>query len=43
MKHYIFVIMLAITSAFALSGCETIKGAGQDIENAGEGIEDAVE
>jgi predicted small secreted protein len=39
--------MLALTlfvlGAAALTGCNTIQGAGQDIENAGEELEDATE
>lgn len=30
---------LALLTALALSACETIEGAGQDIQNAGEAIE----
>lgn len=30
-------------SAIALSGCNTLQGAGQDIENAGEELEEATE
>jgi len=31
--------MLAL--AFALAGCNTVKGAGQDIQKAGQAIENA--
>jgi predicted small secreted protein len=31
----------ALSFAFLLAGCNTIKGAGQDIQKAGEKIEDA--
>ena len=34
-------MLLALSFAFALAGCNTIKGAGQDIQRAGEKIEDA--
>ncbi|WDI31442.1 entericidin A/B family lipoprotein [Hyphococcus flavus] len=37
----ILTILFAI--AFFLSACETIKGAGRDITNAGEAIDDAVD
>ena len=35
--------LLAITFAFAvpLTGCNTVKGAGQDIQKGGEKMEDA--
>ena len=33
--------LLALSFAFALAGCNTIKGAGQDIQRAGGAIEDA--
>lgn len=32
--------LLVTISIFGLSACETMEGAGQDIENAGEAIED---
>lgn len=31
--------LLSITLLFAVAGCNTMEGAGQDIEAAGEGIE----
>lgn len=43
-------VRLKITAVIALligmitfSGCETMKGAGKDIENAGEGIQNSAE
>jgi predicted small secreted protein len=33
--------LLALSFALALAGCNTIKGAGQDIQRAGGAIEDA--
>lgn len=30
--------LLALLALFAIPACETIEGAGQDIENAGEAI-----
>ena len=33
--------LLALTFAFALAGCNTVRGAGQDIQKAGSVIEDA--
>ncbi len=32
---------LLLGSLFLASGCRTMEGAGQDIENAGESIQDA--
>lgn len=34
---------LAIGLAVTLSACNTLKGVGQDIENAGEALEEAVD
>lgn len=39
----ILALSLFVFSAAAVSGCNTIQGAGQDIENAGEELEDATE
>ncbi|MGV6801192.1 MAG: entericidin A/B family lipoprotein [bacterium] len=36
-------LLVILLFAFTLSSCETIKGVGRDIENAGEAIEDAVD
>jgi predicted small secreted protein len=33
--------LLALSFALALAGCNTVKGAGQDIQKAGSAIEDA--
>lgn len=35
------ILTIAFMSLCVLVGCETIEGAGQDIENAGDTIEDA--
>jgi entericidin A len=34
-------ILLLLTAAFALTGCNTVEGFGRDVANAGEAIEDA--
>ena len=34
-------LWLALLMAFTLSGCNTVKGIGQDLQKAGEKIEDA--
>jgi predicted small secreted protein len=33
--------LLALSFVLALAGCNTVKGAGQDIQKAGTAIEDA--
>jgi predicted small secreted protein len=38
---YLTLPMIALVSVLALSGCNTIKGAGTDIHNAGTAMEDA--
>ena len=35
--------IIIVTSLFLASGCATIDGAGQDIESAGEEIQDAAD
>jgi predicted small secreted protein len=42
-KKGIAVVFVSVLSVFSLSACETMKGAGQDIENAGEEIDEAVD
>lgn len=39
----ILAVLLAGLSLLALSGCNTIQGAGRDITRAGEALEDAVD
>lgn len=41
MKKTVFLILLAMISATALSACNTVEGAGRDIKGAGDSIEDA--
>lgn len=43
MKIAIFSLLLMIGSVWMLSGCETTKGLGRDIEDVGDEIEDAVD
>ncbi|AKC87153.1 entericidin A/B family lipoprotein [Pseudoxanthomonas suwonensis] len=40
MKRIIALTLLALFSAGTLSACNTVKGAGQDIQKAGEKVED---
>jgi len=34
-------IATLLATLFVLAGCNTLKGAGQDLQNAGQAIEDA--
>jgi predicted small secreted protein len=34
-------IAFLLAAVFVLAGCNTVRGAGQDIQKAGEAIEDA--
>jgi predicted small secreted protein len=36
-----FITLIALAGLLALSGCNTVKGVGQDLQKAGEKIEDA--
>lgn len=40
MKKTTFLLMI-LSMAFALAGCNTVKGVGQDLQKAGEKIEGA--
>lgn len=41
-KKFAFTILLTTVAAFSLSACSnTFHGAGRDIENAGEAVQDA--
>ena len=37
------LILLALLSAFALSGCNTVAGVGKDVKEAGEVVEETAE
>ena len=37
------LILLALLAAFALSGCNTVRGVGQDVKKAGEVVEETAE
>ncbi len=41
-KPFLAFAVLALSAAFAL-GCNTVEGAGEDIENLGEGVSDATD
>ena len=35
-----FVIVAALAASFALSACNTVEGAGKDMQSAGNAVED---
>ncbi len=37
------LILMALLAAFALSGCNTVRGVGQDVKKAGEVVEETAE
>ncbi|WP_282039972.1 entericidin A/B family lipoprotein [Halomonas alimentaria] len=41
MKRTLTMLLAALFAVSLLSGCNTIRGAGQDIERGGEAIQDA--
>ena len=43
MKRISLLPVIALTMIGALAACETVQGAGQDIESAGRAVEDAAE
>ena len=43
MKRLTVLMLLALFSTATLSGCNTMAGAGKDIEKAGDKIEDKAE
>ena len=43
MKRYLSVLLLALMAATVLGGCNTMEGAGKDIEKAGEEVQDAAD
>lgn len=40
MKKIIMLVVASLTVSLTLSGCNTVKGVGQDLQKAGERIED---
>ena len=42
MKRLLFAFFAAVLLTVSITGCNTTRGAGKDIEKAGEGIQDAV-
>ncbi|MGE8213183.1 MULTISPECIES: entericidin A/B family lipoprotein [unclassified Stenotrophomonas] len=41
MKRLVALMLLSLFSVAALSGCNTVAGAGKDVQKAGEKVEDA--
>lgn len=39
----LLALLLAVMSTFAITACNTLEGAGRDIERAGQEIEEAAE
>ncbi len=39
----VYLLLLALACVGAMTGCNTIEGAGQDIQRGGEAIEDAAD
>lgn len=43
MKRVMFLLMLSVLSTGFLTACNTMAGAGEDIQQAGESLEDEAE
>ena len=43
MKRNLSVLLLALMAAMVLGGCNTVEGAGKDIEKAGEEVQEAAD
>lgn len=41
MKRALMMLVAALFTVSLLSGCNTVRGAGQDIEQGGEAVQDA--
>ena len=41
--HSFKFVLLVLVAAFALSGCNTVRGFGQDVKKAGSELEEAAE
>lgn len=39
----VFTLIVAVLSLISLAACQTVQGAGRDIQRAGEAMEDAVD
>lgn len=43
MKRNLSVLLLAMMAAMVLAGCNTVEGAGKDIQKVGEEVQDAAD
>jgi predicted small secreted protein len=43
MKKFLLFILMGVTSALVLTGCNTTEGFGEDMQRAGEEIEEAAD
>ena len=43
MKRNLSILLLAMMAAMVLGGCNTVEGAGKDIEKAGEEVQEAAD
>ena len=41
--HLFWLLVLACLCTFTLTACNTVEGAGEDIQDAGDAIEDAAD
>ena len=41
MKRFVLTLMLLCVSASFLAGCNTVRGAGKDVQKAGEEVQEA--
>lgn len=42
-KKRFALLLTLVLSSFFMTACNTVKGAGQDVENAGDAVEDAAD
>lgn len=41
MKRFVALMLLSLSSVAVLSGCNTVKGFGKDVQKVGEKVEDS--
>jgi predicted small secreted protein len=39
----VLAVLALVFSGFAVTGCNTLSGAGEDAENAGDAVQDAID
>ncbi len=42
-ENFMRILSIVLISCFFLASCETIKGVGRDVEDAGEAIDDSID